>query len=236
MTETPSSGLGANESVVQLRNNLLHVLAVGNVCIHHELVAGSIDLDADVVGKAGRENGLNGIDFDIFQTENLGHIRAEVLPHHHVVVGGQHGLLTQFGNVIKIADENDILAFNGANVIQNQCTEDQIQRLAAWHGSMGDNREFFGSDVAHGENGLPGEFANSVENVFDRLIDNLHRRDFIVRQFHPAGRGDQHGRRGFTGDFRLGLLGVSGSGARQGGQRGGESEGWQSEVDIHGWC
>jgi hypothetical protein len=31
-------------------------------------------------------------------------------------------------------------------------------------------------------------------------------------------------------------LGVNGSGARQGGQRGGEGEGWQSEVDIHGWC
>ena len=159
------------------------------------------------------------------------------MPQHHVVVGGQHGLLTQFGNVIKIADENDILAFNGANVIQNQCTEDQIQRLAAWHGSMGDNRELFGSDVAHGENGLPGKFANSVENIFDRLIDNLHRRDFIVRQFNPAGRGDQHGRRGFTGSVRFfDHLGLKRSGARQSGQRGSESESWQSEVDIHGWC
>ena len=145
-------------------------------------------------------------------------------------------MLPELGNVIEVTNKNDIFSFDGSDVVQDQCAEDQIQGFAARHWPMGDDGELLGANIAHGENGLPGQFTNSVEDVFNRLIDDFHGGDFVVRKLHPAGGCDQHGRRGFTGRVRFfDHLGLKRSGARQSGQRGGESEGWQSEMDIHGW-
>ena len=39
------------------------------------------------------------------------------MSHHHVVVGRQHRLLTEFGDVIEIPNEDDVFTLDGADVV-----------------------------------------------------------------------------------------------------------------------
>ncbi|MEL7066864.1 MAG: glycogen/starch/alpha-glucan phosphorylase, partial [Planctomycetota bacterium] len=49
------------------------------------------------------------------------------MSHHDVVVRREHGLLTKFGNVIKISDEDDVFTLDGANVeILEEVGDDNI--------------------------------------------------------------------------------------------------------------